>query len=74
MSLPRTGKTGFEGYTPLPPGLLESAVYAASTAKIFGSKELTGKIFRTKDLSPEASPEGHSSPIDLYLVRNTPPD
>ena len=56
-------KADFEGDTPPPPGPLESSAYAAYTAKIFGFKELTGKIFRTKDLSPEVSPEGHSSPI-----------
>jgi hypothetical protein len=36
---------------PLPPGQLESEVYARESTKIFGFKELIDKIFRTKDLA-----------------------
>ena len=41
----------FLGYTPLPPGLVESRFYARESIKIFGFKELIDKIFRTKDLA-----------------------
>ena len=40
-----------EEYPP-PPGLLESTRYVAKEGKIFDFKGLTGKILKTKEISP----------------------
>ena len=41
------------GYTPLPPWSCGISGLRGNSRKVFGFKELTGKIFRTKDLALE---------------------
>src|SRR5580700_1988324 len=68
-------RIGSKNRVPPPPlGLVESRGYAGESSKIFGFKELIGKIFRTKDLASGTILPGRYAQRVSYIARSAERD